>query len=541
MSTSVLSRRQLLLPTSKPTPSAAPPPAAPAPSAAPTTQPTSPPTAAPSSAPTGAPTTPGPDGLGDVSVPSVADRHLLSRFSWGITSELVDKAAALGGGRAWFDRQLEPDTIPDGAADDLLGWWPCLQWSPAAKFAADLDGVYPFFSQDRDFARWTLMRRITTNRQLNEVMVDLWGNLLYITIARKASPHFPMYDATLRKHALGTYEALLKAAVLHPAMLCYLDNAKSTMRAPNENLGRELLELHTVGRLSEYSERDVKHSTRILTGHRVMRDGSCVGYYSPEDHFVGKVKVLGFEHPNPLQDGRDVTDAYLSYLAHHDSTARLVARALAVRFVSDAPSDELIEAVARAYLDSGTDIPTTLRALVDHDEFAASAGQKVRTPVEDFVNTYRVMQATVLPPDGGTEGAATSILLSCASMGQQPFEWPRPDGFPDIGEAWSSACRMLGSWQLHKKTSAAKLPHEGIVYQPELFWLGPLPVRFDALVDRLCRLFLAKPATPRLVAAAARATATQADDEITATHRIVRALAPTLFLALLDTPDHMTR
>jgi hypothetical protein len=474
-------------------------------------------------------------------IPSPADRNILSRFSWGITPALVRESADAGGARSWFERQLEPDSIADPIADGLVDWWPHLAWSPAEKVAADQAGELGAFGQDRDFARWTLLRRMTSNRQLLEVMTDVWGNLLYISLGAKSFPHRPRYDATIRAHALGTYEQLLTAAVLHPCMLCFLDNDKSTKTAPNENLGRELLELHTVGRRAGYTERDVRHSMRILTGHRVYKDGTCEGFYAPEDHYVGRVHVLDFAKPNRRPDGQGVSRKYLSYLAHHESTANRIAKLLAVRFVSDNPSKELVDALAATYLESGTDIPATLRALVDSDEFAGSIGQKVRTPVEDFVNTYRTMQVTVLPPGDGDDDAATTILTSCASMGQQIFEWPRPDGFPDSGEAWSSACRMLGSWQVHKNIAGGQLPREGIVYQPVEYWVGSLPVRFRDLVDRVCRLILAKGHTGRLLRTAEKAVDAQADELITADHRVVRSRIPLLLHALLDSPDHMRR
>ena len=472
-------------------------------------------------------------------VPSVADRHLLSRFSWGITPSLVNQSAKAGGARAWFDEQLDPAAM---SADlPLADWWPHLEWTAAEKFAADVSGEVDAFEQGNDFARWTLLKRMTSSKQLLEVMADLWSNLLYVSQIRKAFPHRALYDATIRQHALGTYEDLLTASVLHPAMLCYLDNARSTWRAPNENLGRELLELHSVGRAAGYTELDVLNSTRILTGYRVAIGGTCQVYYSPEDHFVGLVQVLDFTRLNLLPDGRTVTREYLSYLARHESTANRIARALAVRFVSDTPSDELIEAVASAYLDSGTDIPTTLRALVDHAEFAASDGVKTRTPAEDFVNTYRTMQVEVSPPIADENCAALAILTQCASMGQRPFDWPRPDGFPDTGEAWSSASRMLGSWRAHKNIAGGIYPKIGAKYQPSGYWLGRMPVRFDALVDRLCRLILSRPSNPRLLDTAVKAVDTQPDQIITSAHVVVRKRMALLLVALLDTPDHMTR
>lgn len=475
-----------------------------------------------------------------VAVPSAFDRHLLSRFSWGITPALIEESAAAGGARAWFDRQLDPAALPAAPPARLVEWWPHLQWSPAEKFAADQAGVHLGYDQDNDFCRWTLMRRMNSAQQVQEVMTGVWGNLLYVSLVRKSFPHLPGYDATIRANALGTYERLLVATVLHPCMLCYLDNAKSTQKAPNENLGRELLELHTVGRSAGYTEADVKDSTRILTGYRVDVGASCKAWYGPEDHAVGQVNVLDFHHANASPDGREVTLEYLSYLARHEATAQRVARALAVRFVADAPRTELVDAVATAYLDSGTDIPTTLRALVDHDDFAASADRKVRTPIEDFVNTYRTMQVKISPPSADPSGAATSILAGCTSMGQRPLGWPRPDGFPDIGDAWSSASRMLSSWRVHKNLAGAYYPKVGIEYKPWEYWLGPLPVRFDDLVDRLCRLLLAKTRTPRLLATAVAAIDVQPAEIVNSSHRAVQRM-PLLLDALLDTPDHMTR
>lgn len=470
-------------------------------------------------------------------VPSTSDRHLLSRFSWGITPALVAESSAAGGSRQWLEQQLGADLGTDGASD----WWPHLSWSPADKLAADLSGEISGFDQSNDFCRWTLLRRMTSSRQLLEVMTDVWSNLLYVSLVRKSFAHRPNYDAAIRRNALGTFEELLVAAVLEPAMLCYLDNARSTQKAPNENLGRELLELHTVGRAAGYTERDVRHSTRILTGYRVETDDSCAAYYSPEDHATGRVHVLEFHHKNSSPDGRAVTGEYLSYLAHHDATAAHVARVLAVRFVSDTPSESLVEVLATAYLDSGTDIGATLRALVDHEEFAASTGLKVRTPVEDFVNTYRALGVKVLPPNGDADGAAAAILVACSSMGQKPFDWPRPDGYPDAGDAWSSASRMLGSWRVHKNTSGGFFPRVGIEYRQPAHWIGALPVRFGELVDRICRLLLAKPKTEALLATAVAAVDTQPDEIITATHPVIRWRTPALLLAVLDTPDHMTR
>lgn len=508
------------------------------PSAAPAS--TTPPEATTPSTPAQTQTSADAEPLGIVPVPSAADRHILSRFSNGITPGLVAESAAAGGARAWFNDQLDAGSTAPDTVDTLHDWWPHLNWTPAEKWAADATHEYSGFEQDNDFCRWTLMRRITSKRQLEQVMTEVWGNLLYISLVRKSFPHLPRYDAIIRAHALGTYEELLIAAVLHPGMLLFLDNARSTGNAPNENLGRELLELHTVGRTETYTEEEVWDSTLILTGYRVLIGDSCEPYYAPEDHWVGPVSVMGFQHPNGRENGREVTLAYLRYLANHPATAKHVVRVLATRFVSDTPSDALINALAAVYLSSGTDIPTVLRALIDTEEFAGSAGLKIRTPIEDFVNTYRVMDVEVAPPTADPGGAANAILAGCTSMGQRPFDWPRPDGFPDVGDAWSSASRMLNSWRVHKNLAGGYYPTEGIEYQLEAHWLGKMPVTFADLVDRMSRLLLAKPSNQRLLNTCVTAINVAADEIVTPAHRAVRRM-PTLLLALLDTPDHMTR
>ena len=130
-------------------------------------------------------------------------------------------------------------------------------------------------------------------------------------------------------------------------MLMFLGNAGSTKAHPNENLGRELLELHTVG-IGNYTEEDVKNSARILTGHRADLYKTWEPYYSAKDHWTGPVQVMGFRHPNADADGRAVTDAYLSYLAHHPATARRIATKLVKAFVADAVPTTLVDRLAES-------------------------------------------------------------------------------------------------------------------------------------------------------------------------------------------------
>jgi uncharacterized protein (DUF1800 family) len=376
---------------------------------------------------------------------------------------------------------------------------------------------------------------------VQDVMTDFWSNLFFVTVPLKRTfVHQVAFKEAIKEHALGSFTDLLKAAVLHPAMLCYLDNAKSTKVAPNENLGRELLELHTVGRPAGYEEADVKASTRILTGYRVLGTGTCEAFYSTVDHDTNPVSVLGFSAVNDRSDGRPVTSDYLDYLATHAATARRLATRLAVRFVSDAPSQGLIDELTTVFTSSGTNITATLRALVAHPEFAASSRLKVRTPIEDLVNTFRVLQIDINPPPEGDEGFAANALPHVAgAMGQKPYAWPRPDGFPDFGEAWVSPSRMLGSWRVHKNAIGGV--YDGAGYKNADYWLGPLPARFDDIVDRICRMVLGIPMSTMLLDTACIAVDRRPPQIITEGSPVATYRFTQLLLALLDNPDHMTR
>lgn len=154
---------------------------------------------------------------------------------------------------------------------------------------------------------------------------------------------------------------MLYTAMKHPAMLVYLDNQLNSKDNPNENLGRELLELHTVG-VGNYDETDVRQSALILTGHSYNWEKRAY-HYEPGKHYTGPVKVMGFTHPNATAaDGPAVLQAYLSYLAHHPGTAHHIAHRLAVRYVSDNPPAALVDRLAQVYLDNGTNLAAVMRA-----------------------------------------------------------------------------------------------------------------------------------------------------------------------------------
>ena len=290
----------------------------------------------------------------------------------------------------------DPGRRTDAFADGLQAWWPTLGQSAQDMWAADKMGMMRAFGVCQDYQRYVLLRRIYSNRQVLELMTEFWENHLNIPLNGEPSYLFRRsYGETLRANAFGRYEDILFSAVTHPAMLVYLDNANSTAEHPNENLGRELLELHTVG-LGNYDENHVKDSARILTGWRVdTQQGNKTptwnASYIPGDHSLGPVQVMDFADPNGQPDARDLTRRYISYLAHHPMTARRIATKLVWKFVRDDAPAALVDRLAQVYLDNDTAMVPVLRALIESPEFNASTGTKVRDATEEVVATWRVL------------------------------------------------------------------------------------------------------------------------------------------------------
>src|SRR3954449_6234473 len=244
-----------------------------------------------------------------------------------------------GSGSRWVNKQLSATPPPESPiAQAAPSWFPDLEHSPALKWSNVINRTKVAWDYNRDLANLTMLRRIYSTRTVFETMVDFWSNHLHVFAnADLAWVQRASYDKVMRKHALGRFEDMLVEAALHPAMLLYLDNWKSEKGAPNENQGRELLELHTLGRASGYTEQMVKDSAKILSGHTVDARGTWAGYYDSTKHTMGPVQVLEFTAANDSPDGQELAKQYLRFLARHPATARNIATKLGRYFVSDAP------------------------------------------------------------------------------------------------------------------------------------------------------------------------------------------------------------
>ncbi len=418
--------------------------------------------------------------------------HLLRRTTYGPTPELVAEVASRGAA-SWLEDQLHPERLDDSACDAAVARFPLAHASPPELHARLSNGSWDGMQDLRDL---TLSRAIWSRRQLFEVMVELWSNHLNVTCpSSEVWSGRGSYDRdVIRTHALGRFGDMLAASVTSPAMLHYLDNVNSRGRAPNENYGREVLELHSVGRDAGYGQAGVLASARAFTGlttWNAWNGGTATTNgtfrYRSDWRYVGPLRVLDWTHANSDRyAGVDVARSLARYLAGHPATARRVARVLAVRFVSDSPSQALVDSLAQVYLAHGTAIVPVLRALFASSEFAASAGRKYRRPYEGTVAAVRTLG--LRPTTESTRSAVRDVVWQLGQVGHAPMGWHPPDGYPDVAGAWTGSGTVLGRWNLNVALTQGWYK-EGLVYPGTSLFArllpGPRPSTRDALVTAL--------------------------------------------------------
>ncbi len=471
-------------------------------------------------------------GLGDL-LPADPVAHLVRRATFGPTPAALAEAAKLGI-TGWLDRQLDPASISDGVCDGVLARLPLA--------GADIAGVraklpvhsYEAFGQ---LGRATVARAIWSNRQLFEMTVHFWANLLHV-----AAPSSGIWDSradydrqVTRKHAFGRFADMLKASARHPAMLTYLDNRSSTKAAPNENYARELMELHTVGMI--YGEADVKATARLLTGMTVTSAGTYA--YSPARHATGAVSVLGFHHANATAEGGEAAAlAFLDHLARHPATATRIATKLCVRFVADEAPATLVEKLAKVYLDNDTAVVPVLRALFTSPEFAASVGAKVRTPFEDLAATVRTLG---LAPEISGVKALDALYNTLVKAGNAPLRWAPPNGYPDVAAAWASPSAFLLRCNSHLNLATGWYPSQLVRPADMLKALVPvLPATYGALVDALAKRLLGTTLPAAHTAAVLSVAGKLPTSSLTAGSALTGSL-PYLIALVLDSPSFQLR
>lgn len=300
-----------------------------------------------------------------------------------------------------------------------------------------------------DFRR-SVLRAMTTKDMFRERLVRFWADHFAVSARGKglATVTTAYVEDAIRPHIAARFSDLLKAAVLHPVMLIYLDqilsigpNSKigqSSGKGLNENLAREVLELHTLGVGGAYGQRDVRELAELLTGlFYNFRTGFKFRHQAAEP---GAERVLGREYGGPKRARLSDIEAALEALARHPDTAHHIARKLAVHFVSDDPADDLIEDMAAVFLATDGDLMAVYEVLVNHPAAQVPTLQKAKQPFDFMVSSLRAMGADPAGIDQmNRPDTRRQLLLPLQVMGQSWEAPPGPDGWPEAQVDWITA------------------------------------------------------------------------------------------------------
>jgi uncharacterized protein (DUF1800 family) len=427
---------------------------------------------------------------------------VLARLGYGARPGEVASVRA-GGYAAWLDEQLAPPDGDDPAVASKLQRttfrikyaegkdkaWPAVdEMRPLATLGQPIEAVWPVLA-DRDkhdgqerrrplmeVMAATVIRAAGARYQLREVMVQFWHDHFNVDAwdQEQVMAALPAYDRdVIRAHALGNFRAFLEAVASSTAMLYYLSNKSSRAGAANENYGRELFELHTLGadaylndkydrwrevpgalkgQPAGYIDQDVYESARAFTGwtvedgtgldgrRKLPNTGRFAYVESWHDGYQKRVLATEFDAFQPaMADGRKVLDL----VAAHPATARHLCRKLVVRLAGEQASPQLVEAavaVWRRTLKAPDQIARVVRAIATSAEFKASRGVKVRRPLALVAGFARAADLDLVPTE--------PLLNGIANAGQRLYGYAPPTGLPDRRDILIGTNAMRQRWQL---------------------------------------------------------------------------------------------
>ena len=411
------------------------------------------------------------------------DLALVNRVTWGETASAAADIARQGADR-WLDGQLRPGKghplPPDAQAQiDALA----ISQHPMAELVVDIDAQNKAANQIPDpeqkkaaqqayqqalndlgkqaQAR-ALLRDLYSPDQLQEQMTWFWFNHFNVHLYKRDIRAMvgDYEDRAIRPHALGRFRDLLEATVRHPAMLRYLDNDQNSGGHINENYARELMELHTLGVGSGYSQKDVQELARILTGVGVdlspagpklkpqyqpllVREG--LFEFNPNRHDFGDKVLLG--HPIKGSGFGEVEQA-LDILAREPATARHVSTQLATYFLADAPPPAVVDAMARTWKRTDGDMAEVLRPLFKSREVAAALGSKFKDPAHYAISAVRLAyDDQVVLNTGPIQGWMNR-------MAEGLYNHETPDGYPMTAAAWNGPGQLAVRFEIARQSGS---------------------------------------------------------------------------------------
>ncbi|MBV8843116.1 MAG: DUF1800 domain-containing protein [Bryobacterales bacterium] len=314
-----------------------------------------------------------------------------------------------------------------------------------------------------------VFRALYSNRQLEEVLVDFWLNHFNVYENKNVVPAgaqmrvlLASYERdAIRPHVFGHFKDLLLATARHPAMLYYLDNWESAspealealkigpfaggpniiqpfgqrVQGINENYGRELMELHTLGVNGGYTQQDVIAVARCFTGWTVRSPTAPEFAFANFMHDAGEKVVLGRKiAAGGEQDGLQVIDI----LARHPSTAKFISKELAQRFVADDPPQALVDRMAQSFLKTDGDLRAMMETMFNSPEFFSEGAwlAKVKSPLEIVVSAVRAMPGEVVD--------TIALAQKIADLGEPLYGKLEPTGYPNTNESWLNTASLLG-------------------------------------------------------------------------------------------------
>lgn len=456
----------------------------------------------------------------------------LNRLTWGASPSVV-LVNAPKGFDAYLAQQLHPPAarLPDAAAAQIhalsISQRPMVALvqeleqrnkdanaltDDDAKKAAQQSYQAELNRLGREAATRHILRDLYSPNQIQEQMSWFWLN--HFSVFQYKSNIRPMLadyeDAAIRPRALGKFRELLKAVVFHPVMLRYLDNEQNASGRINENFARELMELHTLGVGSGYSQRDVQELARVLTGVGVNLQPNnpsfkpdLQGYYvrrglfefNPARHDFGAKQLLGA----PLQGkGLAEVDEALDRLARQPATAIFISRKLAQYWLADEPPKALVERMGQTFQRTDGDIAETLKTMFTAPEFSQGAGRKFKDPMRYVISAVRMAY------DDKTILNTGPILNWLNRMGEPIYGRQTPDGYPLNESAWASPGQMATRFEIAKAIGSGNAG----LFKSE----GPQPVEraaFPQLSNALYYQSIARTLSPGTRKALDQATSPQ--------------------------------
>ena len=382
---------------------------------------------------------------------SDSELRLVRRVTLGLTTQEARRAHSLGYD-GYLEYQLDDAAIDDTAVENYVAaGYPTLSQSPH-----DLRAAYSMTTNlvSNPLVEATLFRSLYSQRQLHQRMVEFWTDHFNVWTGKADILYLKGSDDrdVVRAHALGKFPDMLRASAHSPAMLQMLDNSSSRgdgkpAKSPNQNYARELMELHTLGVNGGYTQTDVLEVARCLTGWSMETNSASPNYgtfkYIPQYHDNGAKTVLG--HVIPATGAKDAGggiadgEKVLDILASHPSTALFIAGKMTRWLLRPEPSHALVQSVAKVYLDTGGDIKAMIRVILQED-LLMQAPAKYKRPYHLLVSAVRAADPTVSDPARWL----ASLRSQTDALGQTPFQWQAPNGYPDALGYWAGL--ILPRW-----------------------------------------------------------------------------------------------